>query len=286
MNFYLLKPRASDYSVRCGDWDRNDDDEAFEYQERTVSEMVQHPRYNHDKIGSILYRNNIAVLFFDEEFNLDKHIDTICLPDVEPNYEESDCFVTGWGKKTGNGDYQDAMKQIRMDLQDRDTCLNNIRSFAGLKYPQRYQLDDSKMCAYSPDKDDTCYGDGGGALVCKDKNQDRYVQMCRTEAQLTLKILQLRYKFNSRYLMAGLTSQSVLECGQENVPGLYVSVSHERCFISYVTKCKKGDKYQRFINNELEACKTFIDDEIKRSEAEEEISGFQDEIRKLKDQCE
>ena len=45
--------------------------------------------------------NDISIIFVNDEFKLDKHIDTICLPEIHNETEEgqflTNCTVLGWG---------------------------------------------------------------------------------------------------------------------------------------------------------------------------------------------
>ena len=43
-------------------------------------------------------------------------------------------------------------------------------------------------------------------------------------------------------MQAGITAWGI-GCGEENVPGVYASLTESVCFIDWVTKCKHGDKY-------------------------------------------
>ena len=43
-------------------------------------------------------------------------------------------------------------------------------------------------------------------------------------------------------IQAGITAWGI-GCGEENVPGVYASLTESVCFIDWVTKCKHGDKY-------------------------------------------
>ncbi len=80
--------------VRAGEWDTTNDYEPYPHQDRYVTKVLRHPDY---KPGP--YYNNIALLFLDKPFDLDRHIDTICLP--KPGFQflpGTECVVTGFGK--------------------------------------------------------------------------------------------------------------------------------------------------------------------------------------------
>ena len=81
--------KVSDIVVRCGDWDLSNDNELHRHQDRDVSRVTIHPLYSGNR--SVEY--NFALLHVNEEFNLDRHISPICLPDT-PNQKT--------GKKSTN----------------------------------------------------------------------------------------------------------------------------------------------------------------------------------------
>ena len=94
--------------VRCGDWDRQIETSAEEflhYQDQTISSVSIHPKYSGSSgTASEGLHNDIAILFVQNDYNLDKHIDTICLPEI-PNqrngqYDENKCVAMGWGADT------------------------------------------------------------------------------------------------------------------------------------------------------------------------------------------
>ena len=75
--------------VRCGEWDTQTESEIRPHQDRNVSRVVLHPEFNKRSLW-----NSIAVLFVETDFILDEHVDTICLPEYEENFEDrSECFV-------------------------------------------------------------------------------------------------------------------------------------------------------------------------------------------------
>lgn len=67
-----------------------------------------------------------------------------------------------------------------------------------------FTLHESFVCAGGVKNEDTCYGDGGGPLVCP-VNHDKYVQ-------------------------TGIVSWGV-GCGEEDVPGVYTNVALFRQWI-------------------------------------------------------
>ena len=83
---------------------------------------------------------------------LDKHLDTICLPEFpdqrDGNYQKGklDCSVQGWGKSCFGdcGKYQAALRQINLPIVENDVCQNLLRK---TRLPDSFDLHDSFLCA-------------------------------------------------------------------------------------------------------------------------------------------
>ena len=131
-----------------------------------------------------------------ENFNLSRNINTICLPEEE-NIAElvsmDNCIATGWGKdKFGiEGSYQTILKQIKMSMVDHDTCEANLRNTTRLG--EFFVLDDSFNCAGGMADVDLCTGDGGGPLVCPSKiNPKTWIQVISKYFMISLSTLYMQ----------------------------------------------------------------------------------------------
>ncbi len=216
--------------VRCGEWDTQSFSEPRKEQTRKVKEIVVHPRFD-------VLEYNYAVLILEEEFKLNKHIDTICLPDKpdlrDGQYIKEGCVATGWGKTNFESDqYQTAMKQVKLPIVDNPVCQKQLR-LTELGFG--FRLHKADMCAGGKTEADTCEGDGGGPLVCQHPRD------------------------TDRYVLAGITSAGI-GCGRINVPGVYAAVPDGLCFIHWATRCKVGRKYSGFYN--YPDCDNWIEKEI------------------------
>ncbi len=59
-----------------------------------MSHVSVHPEFVRRNLA-----NDLALLFTAEDFDLDEHVDTVCLPDFRERFEPGEtCWVTGWGK--------------------------------------------------------------------------------------------------------------------------------------------------------------------------------------------
>ena len=147
-----------------------DELEALSHQELPVQKLTMHPLFNR-------IDNNIAVLMMKGEFKLDKHIDTISLPDsFNPLFTDKNCIVTGFGKDDvfDKTKYQNVMKEIILDLVHHKDCQSLLRRKTG----PNFKLPESSICAGGEKDVDTCKGDGGGPLICGDEMGKTYYQVC------------------------------------------------------------------------------------------------------------
>jgi len=254
-----LQPKQ--IKVRCGDWNVKNPDEYKKHQDRRVDTISVHPRYS----GIEKVQNDAALLHLKKDFELDNHLDTICLPqypdDRNRNYEKGkfDCSVQGYGKSAfgPQGAYQEAMRQINLPIVENRQCQQQLRD---TRLPDDFILHDSFLCAggSSEGGEDACEGDGGGPLVCR---QD------------------------DRYVLAGIVAWGI-GCGKPNVPGVYAAVTDVLCWIDWVTKCKHGNKYADFYN--YPQCNKWIDEEIRDLErsSDSDDKKYLSRVKIMKKTCE
>ena len=108
--YYSSDTDASRIRVRCGEWDTQDEVEPIIHQDREALSIMSHPAFEKRSLD-----NDFAIIVLYEPFVLDRHVDTICLPDqFNKNVDWENCVATGWGKdKFGaDGEYQVVMKQV------------------------------------------------------------------------------------------------------------------------------------------------------------------------------
>merc|ERR1719264_547192 len=188
--------------IRCGEWDTQNQTEPRPHQDRYVQNLDIHPEFNPRNLA-----NDWAVLYTSQDFDLQPHIDTICLPQPEELFDFQTCFATGWGKDQfgAAGNYQVVLKEIDLPVVGHDQCEASLRT---TRLGKRFQLDDSFICAGGVDGKDTCKGDGGSPLVCQSKFDP------------------------TSYVQAGIVAWGI-GCGEDNTPGVYASVSKGVCWIDY-----------------------------------------------------
>jgi len=206
--------------VQCGDFDLLSHTLALQPKMIQASKIIMHPKYNFKT--SV---NDVAIIHLINAFDLNPkvnpHINTICLPNGqdENNFEETDCFATGWGEPIegledqgrNKNEKANELRKVPLDLVASDTCQQKLRA-TGEVGP--IILDDSFVCAGGNSRADTCKNDGGGPLVCPAISE------------------------KSRYVQTGIVAWGV-GCGGE-VPAVYADVKKAMCFIDWATRCEAG----------------------------------------------
>jgi len=204
-----FRQQPGELKIRCGEWDTQHQTEPYPHQDRQVSSLAIHPEFDGRNL-----QNDFAVLFTSQNFVLDQHIDTACLPDAGEVFDGTSCFATGWGKDEfgAAGQYQVVLKEIELPVVNHAACEATLRT---TRLGQKYKLHDSFLCAGGVAGRDTCKGDGGSPLVCPSKQDP------------------------NTYVQAGIVAWGI-GCGENNVPGVYADVSKATCWIDQQLTCHYG----------------------------------------------
>merc|ERR1711872_279902 len=240
-----FRQTPSELKIRCGEWDTQHQTDPYPHQDRDVQSLAIHPEFDGRNL-----QNDFAVLFTSEDFLLDQHIDTACLPAADESFDGTSCFATGWGKDQfgAAGEYQVVLKEIDLPVVSNGVCQDKLRS---TRLGQKFKLHDSFICAGGINGKDTCKGDGGSPLVCPSKyDPDTYVQ-------------------------AGMVAWGI-GCGEDGTPGVYASVSKGVCWIDYAMSCHYGANtgdYSSFNGYTSDVCQTWMDRKISDLERKRDEAG-------------
>merc|ERR1712198_231323 len=230
--------------IRCGEWDTQNQTEPRAHQDRAVQTLDIHPDFNDRTLA-----NDWALLYTTEPFELQEHIDTVCLPEPEEQFDGQNCFATGWGKDQfgAAGEYQVVLKEIDLPVVGHQQCQDSLRR---TRLGRRFLLDDSFICAGGIAGKDTCKGDGGSPLVCQSKG-DPFT-----------------------YVQAGVVAWGI-GCGEDATPGVYASVSKAVCWIDYSMTCHQGRVSGDFSSywGHSDQCQAWMDGE--RSRLNQEVVAMQ-----------
>lgn len=158
----LVNRLTKNWLVRAGEWDMKDTNEELGHQDRNVSNIIVHPRFE-----ASTFIHDIALLIVAVPFELTWAVNTICLPphNFLPEHNTK-CTASGWGKNQfgRGGEYQSVMKKVELPIVAIPLCQQRLRR---TRLGQFFRLHRSLICAGGRNGDDTCDGDGGSPLTCQ-----------------------------------------------------------------------------------------------------------------------
>jgi len=244
-----FKQNPGEVKIRCGEWDTQQETEPRPHQDRQVAAMEIHPEFEARNL-----RNDFAVLFTSQDFELSDHIDTACLPQPGDAFDGATCFATGWGKdKFGAaGQYQLVMKEIDLPVVNNSACQDSLRQ---TRLGGKFKLDNSFLCAGGVDGKDTCRGDGGSPLVCPSQSDP------------------------NTYIQAGIVAWGI-GCGEDGTPGVYADVSQAACWIDQAVSCYYGglgtepyDNFPSYFGYTSDQCQVWLENKLYQLENKRDGAG-------------
>lgn len=189
----------SAYLIRAGEWDRSSTFEFVAHQDRALSSIIGHPLYYS---GGLF--NDIAILKWITPLTLEVNVAPICLPDENEITEPGKyCKSAGWGKTSEEAQTTEILKFVKVPIVSRTKCEKQLQQY---RLGSRFKLHESFICAGGEKGLDTCSNDGGSGLFCE--------------------------RSDGSYVLTGLVSWG-LDCGIENVPGVYSSIQN---LLSWIKK--------------------------------------------------
>uniref|UniRef100_A0A8C6J427 Acrosin n=1 Tax=Melopsittacus undulatus TaxID=13146 RepID=A0A8C6J427_MELUD len=126
-----------------------------EAQVRKIRKLIIHPYYN-----EITEENDIALLELDRPLQCNNYIQLICVPDMSIRVSQlTDCYISGWGSTKARCEFPRSTHVQRASLACWGDRLGDIFT--------------NNLCAGYPEGGiDSCKGDSGGPLMCKDNSSD------------------------------------------------------------------------------------------------------------------
>ncbi|EDW42919.1 GM23788 [Drosophila sechellia] len=164
------RPQSSKFGNLYGScWDileLKSNSEFLHAQEIRVQKIIEHPTFS-----PVSFENDAALLILKQSFELNDHINVICLPDqgAAPP-PTSVCYANGWSKNEYDDSvrYSTRMKRIPLHI---GKCIDRSSIFGQTIYPHT-----SFLCAAGLRSLYIGDGDGGGPLACPLENprENRY----------------------------------------------------------------------------------------------------------------
>uniref|UniRef100_A0A674GCP3 Peptidase S1 domain-containing protein n=1 Tax=Taeniopygia guttata TaxID=59729 RepID=A0A674GCP3_TAEGU len=129
-----------------------------------IKQLLKHPAY-----VAATARNNMVLLELERPVECSDYIQLGCVPDSSLAVPElRTCYIAGWRAAPDSAPGpRPLLQEAKVRLMDAQVC-NSSRWYGGAVQPQ-------ELCAgYPRGGIDTCQGDIGGPLVCKDKTHDHF----------------------------------------------------------------------------------------------------------------
>ncbi|XP_060702193.1 transmembrane protease serine 9 isoform X1 [Hemiscyllium ocellatum] len=157
----------------------------------TFKRLITHPSFN---TYSLDY--DIALLELSQPVAFTEVIQPACVPTPAHRFSEGmKCYVTGWGTTAVGGLLSYLMQKAEVNLFSDNLCLELYGR----------QITPRMLCAGRLNGGvDTCQGDSGGSLVCKESS--------------------------GKWFLVGITSWGI-GCAKANAPGVYSRVTTLQSFI-------------------------------------------------------
>lgn len=160
--------------------------------------IIVHPDYDSDSRNKY---HDIALIQIERSPEYSDFLRQICLPEpgVDNGAAEGKLLsVSGWGrtdifrKQLGNNALSPIKLKLVLPYVDSTTCKKIFR-------PQQLDIGPGQLCAGGVRAKDTCGGDSGSPLMHYDRNHGVWV-------------------------LTGVVSLGVRDCGTEGIPGVYTNV--------------------------------------------------------------
>ncbi|XP_009076081.1 PREDICTED: acrosin-like, partial [Acanthisitta chloris] len=135
-----------------------------EAQVRRVQRLLVHPHYL-AATGS----NNLALVKLDQPVECSDYIQLGCVPDASKKVMQlRQCYIAGWGGTSARAHRPGpVLQEAKVRLMDLQLC-NSSHWYARA-------ITSHSLCAgYPRGGADTCQGDSGAPLVCKDSTADSF----------------------------------------------------------------------------------------------------------------
>lgn len=191
-------------AVRLGEWDLSqtedceDDLCADPVVDVPIESIHVHAMYN--PTSRKKKEHDIALIRLAKRVDFTEWIKPICLPiddaTEDRNFADVELQVVGWGYTSADATASTSDVKMKATLSGmaQDQCVERYRS-------KRVQLTDNQMCAGGELGIDSCSGDSGSPLMEYNESAD-----------------------SPHWLVVGIVSFGLSECGQENWPGVYTRV--------------------------------------------------------------
>ncbi|RLU22998.1 hypothetical protein DMN91_005276 [Ooceraea biroi] len=169
--------------------------------ELRIDSVTIHPKYDADTVD-----NDVALLRLPNALTMSASRGIACLPSPkQPIPMNQFCTIIGWGKSSVTDDFgTDVLHEARVPIVSTEICREVY---------VEYKITDNMFCAgYRRGKMDSCAGDSGGPLLCRDYQ-----------------------KPDQPWTIFGITSFGE-GCGKRGKFGIYAKLSN---YVNWITRVMK-----------------------------------------------
>ncbi|CAL8259276.1 unnamed protein product [Arctogadus glacialis] len=122
--------------------------------QRSVRQIFIHPSYNVSPVNG----SDLALLHLDSAVQYSDYIRPVCLADSASTFNDTFCYLTGWGKQTQNANgVSNVIRHALIPVVSRAQCQRHFPSV---------NITAAMLCAGEPGKG-ICQGDSGSPLICQ-----------------------------------------------------------------------------------------------------------------------
>ncbi|XP_034035740.1 transmembrane protease serine 9 [Thalassophryne amazonica] len=157
-----------------------------------IQQVIIHPEFNGTNMD-----HDVALLKLAVPAPMSYTIQSVCLPSPAHRFlKTAECYIAGWGSMREGGSLTNLLQKAAVNVIDQSDC----------QKPYGNVLTENMMCAgYMEGGRDTCLGDSGGPLTCR--------------------------QISGQWFVAGVTSWGH-GCGRIGFPGVYTRVTSIRKWIA------------------------------------------------------
>lgn len=137
----VIDQNSDNLLVRAGEWNSRSESEMLRHEERNVKSVVVHEGFSNTRL-----HNSVALLELEENFDMKPHINIICLPPRNTNFDGQRCLIAGWDKtQFANFEvYQNYLKKIELPIVESTSCQEMLRK---TRLRRKFQLHEGFLCA-------------------------------------------------------------------------------------------------------------------------------------------
>lgn len=123
-----------------------------------ISKWIRHPDWKDPKKPK--QQGDLALIKLKRRATLNPHVQTTILLDENTPMNQTECFITGWGRTQGDGKTSKVLLEAIVPVLTNRECKSHWEKV-------NMPIDKYKLCVGHYGSSTSCIGDSGGPLYCK-----------------------------------------------------------------------------------------------------------------------